>query len=240
VAIIEPNWPGFVIVNVAPWTSSGLSWRERARRARSRMRRERPSGAAHDGHDQPVLPERDGDAEVDLLVHRVDVVLQPGVEQGELHERADRAARDERQRGDGELLARDLDARDVDLDPGRAGRRRHLRLLHMHPDGLAHARQRTPLGRRVRAADGRAGAGAIRALDVHDRLGSISTRRARRRPAACGEHGHDVLLLHAALAAGALDLGEVDAVLVGDPLDDRAVAARRAPTRRGRDAPFSV
>ena len=43
VAMIEPNWPGLVIVNVPPWTSSGRSWRERAARARSLMRLASPS-----------------------------------------------------------------------------------------------------------------------------------------------------------------------------------------------------
>ena len=38
VAMIEPNCPGFVIVNVPPRTSSGASARARARFATSRMR----------------------------------------------------------------------------------------------------------------------------------------------------------------------------------------------------------
>src|SRR4051794_9262115 len=45
VAMIEPYWPGLVIVNVAPATSSGTSCFERARLARSRIRLARPSGA---------------------------------------------------------------------------------------------------------------------------------------------------------------------------------------------------
>jgi hypothetical protein len=43
VAMIEPNWPGLVIVNVPSWTSSGLSVRDRAERASSLMRLESPS-----------------------------------------------------------------------------------------------------------------------------------------------------------------------------------------------------
>ncbi len=38
VAMIVPYWPGFVIVNVPPRTSSGVSSRARARRARSLTR----------------------------------------------------------------------------------------------------------------------------------------------------------------------------------------------------------
>jgi hypothetical protein len=38
----EPNWPGLVIVNVPPCTSSGLSCLARARSARSAIERLRP------------------------------------------------------------------------------------------------------------------------------------------------------------------------------------------------------
>ena len=66
---------------------------------------------------------------------------------------------------------------------------------------------------------------------MQDRLGR---RRGRKRRAARLDDGHDVLLGDAALAAGALDLVEVDVVLLGDALDDRRVAARRAgAARRG-------
>ena len=75
VAMIEPNWPGLVIVNVPPRTSSGASSRPGARRARSLMRSARPSTdevlrVADHRDDQPVLAERDGDAEVDVVVAR--------------------------------------------------------------------------------------------------------------------------------------------------------------------------
>ena len=43
VAMIEPNWPGLVIVNVPPSTSSAVSSRARARRAMSLIRAARPS-----------------------------------------------------------------------------------------------------------------------------------------------------------------------------------------------------
>ena len=41
--INEPNGPGFVIVNVPPWTSSGWSFLARARPARSLIPRAIPS-----------------------------------------------------------------------------------------------------------------------------------------------------------------------------------------------------
>ena len=41
--MIEPNGPGFVIENVAPWTSSGFSFFERARVARSLIERATPT-----------------------------------------------------------------------------------------------------------------------------------------------------------------------------------------------------
>src|SRR4051794_25073259 len=130
VAASAPYWPGFVIVNVPPRTSSGWSARSRARRAGARMRRPRPPSGracaaratgtkspspsrgaaaeplvgevlrvADDRHDEPVLVERDGDAEVDPIVARERVALEPGVEVGELAQRLDDAARDDRQRG---------------------------------------------------------------------------------------------------------------------------------------------
>ena len=43
VASTAPNWPGFVIVNVPPWTSSGSSLPERARSATSAMAAAIPS-----------------------------------------------------------------------------------------------------------------------------------------------------------------------------------------------------
>ena len=43
VAMIEPYWPGLVIVNVPPRTSSAVSSRARARVARSRIRAASPS-----------------------------------------------------------------------------------------------------------------------------------------------------------------------------------------------------
>ena len=39
----DPYGPGFVIVNVAPWTSSGRNWWARARAARSAIARARPT-----------------------------------------------------------------------------------------------------------------------------------------------------------------------------------------------------
>ena len=39
----DPYGPGFVIVNVAPCTSSGCSWRDRARAARSAIARAMPT-----------------------------------------------------------------------------------------------------------------------------------------------------------------------------------------------------
>ena len=69
VAMIVPYWPGLVIVNVPPRTSSGVS-SPRARPAgqvvdprRQALDRELVR-VVDDRHDQPVLAERHRDAEV--------------------------------------------------------------------------------------------------------------------------------------------------------------------------------
>ena len=79
VAISAPNCPGLVIVNVPPWTSSGLerslarAGRELADRCRHALERE-PLGLADHRHDEPVV-ERDRDPEVDVVVEDDRVVL---------------------------------------------------------------------------------------------------------------------------------------------------------------------
>ena len=87
VAMIEPYCPGFVIVNVPPRTSSGVSSPARARLARSLMRAGQPLDGqlvrvADDRDDQPVLAERHGDPEVDVLVERVAIALEPALSAG--------------------------------------------------------------------------------------------------------------------------------------------------------------
>ena len=62
VAMIEPNWPGFVIVNVPPRTSSGVELRAPARAARGRgcarpgPRRERSCASRMTGTIRPSSP----------------------------------------------------------------------------------------------------------------------------------------------------------------------------------------
>ncbi len=92
------------------------------------------------------------------------------------------------------------------------GRRRRGRGLRLRWRGV---RRR---GRLRRARRGRLG--PVRRLDVHRRLGPLLDRA---RPAVL-EVGEHVLLAHAPVAPGALDLRQVEAVLGGHPRDDRAVA----------------
>src|SRR3954463_502808 len=155
VAASAPYWPGFVIVNVPPRTSSGCSSRSRARRGRGAG-----GGAggvadaaaeplvgevlrvADDRHDEPVVGERDGDAEVDLVVAGEGVALEPRVEVGELAQRLDDAARDDRQRRRPDRGPAALDRAHVALDDRRAVGGDLERALHVLADRLAHTRER--------------------------------------------------------------------------------------------------
>jgi hypothetical protein len=143
VAMIDPNWPGLVMVKVPPWTSSGRSWRERAARASPLMRLESPSA------ERSWADWMDG----------VLVALEPRVERGVLAQRVDGRAGHEGQRREADLAAGALDARHVGLDPRRARGRGVERALHVLADGAAHARELLAFRRRLRV-------GAVRRLRV--------------------------------------------------------------------------
>jgi hypothetical protein len=83
-----PSTPGFVMENVAPWISSGLSLRSRARAARSLMRRAMPTRFSSSAfldhrHDQAGV-EVDGDADVDVAAVDDAVAGDRAVDHGEL------------------------------------------------------------------------------------------------------------------------------------------------------------
>ena len=93
-----PNGPGLVIVNVPPTISSGLSFFDRARAARSLIsraiaRRRFAVGVVDDRHHQALEVEVDGDAEVHVVVHDQLVVAERRVDLGELADRVDDGAR---------------------------------------------------------------------------------------------------------------------------------------------------
>ena len=85
----EPAEPLLEIVNVPPLISSGISFFVRARPARSLMcAGDRPQpqvlGVADDRHDEALVVEVDGDAEVDEAVDDEVVLADAGVEVREL------------------------------------------------------------------------------------------------------------------------------------------------------------
>ena len=114
VPAIAPKPPGFVIVNVPPWTSSGRSFFVRARSARSAIARAIPSrffssALRMTGHDQALaVVERDGDAEVDEALGDDLVAADLGVHARPRLQRVDDGAGDEREVGEAHavLLAR--------------------------------------------------------------------------------------------------------------------------------------
>ena len=82
VASTAPNWPGLVIVNVPPWTSSGSSPPARARSATSAIPailQAEALGLADHRDDQALL-EGDRDPEVDLLLVDDLIAVQPRVQ----------------------------------------------------------------------------------------------------------------------------------------------------------------
>ena len=109
------------MVNVPPVTSSGCRCRSRARRATSPIlddERAEPQRVrvVHDGHDEVVVVEVDGDAEVHRVVRR-DLVAGDGrVAERELVERVDHRARDEREVREPGGAADAVDASVVALD----------------------------------------------------------------------------------------------------------------------------
>ncbi len=87
----EPAEPLLVMVNVPPAISSGSSFVRGARSARSLISlaiapQPLALGVADDRHEQTLVVEVDGDAEVDEVVHDQLVVADARVEVGELVE----------------------------------------------------------------------------------------------------------------------------------------------------------
>ena len=111
VANTLPKLPKLVMENVPPGTSSGFSWRERARAARSTIERCKPDhvllvGVADHRHDQArAAVERHRDAEVDLVVIDDVRAVDRGVDDRERAQRFGRGAGDERQEGQREAVA---------------------------------------------------------------------------------------------------------------------------------------
>jgi hypothetical protein len=93
------------------------------------------------GHDQTVLAERDGDAEVDVSVARQRVAVERGVQRRVLLQCVDHTAGDERQVAEAELLPLDLERRHVRLDDRGAVGRRLQRAHHVLGNRAPHARQ---------------------------------------------------------------------------------------------------
>ena len=172
------------------------------------------------------------------------VALERGVERRELAQRR----RSSRARRSGRYVspvarARGLDADHVGLDDRRAGRRGLQRLQHVRADRLAHARERAaarpaPAAGRRAAALGRARSAACASSAAPARRAGTGSRCASAAPrpprAAVLDEREHVLLAHAAAAAGALDLLEVDVVLGGDPHHDRRVAPGAVAARAAR------
>ena len=96
-----PNVPGLVMVNVPPCTSSGLSCLARARVGQVGDAAAEPEqvllvGVLQDGDDEPPV-ERDGDAEVDVLLVDDVVAVERRVEDRKRAQRAGDRLGDERQ-----------------------------------------------------------------------------------------------------------------------------------------------
>ena len=248
VAAIAPNWPGLVIVNVPPRTSSGRRSPSRARPARSRTRRARPSSrevlrVADHGHDQPVVAERDGDPEVHAVVLGEAVALEPGVERRELAQRVDDAARDDRQRRRADQRARGA----------RRALMSHSTIVVQCAAVSSERFMCSPIVRRMRESGSPRGAPATGAGPARARTAAAWARagratrcaaaargaRASAAPAPPSTVGEHVLLAHAPAAPGARDAVEVDAVLGGDARHDRAVAPW-AGMHAGADAPVTA
>ena len=110
VASTAPNCPGLVIVNVPPWTSSGLeplgpgSLGEVGDRGGEPLEAE-PLRLVDHGHDQPVL-EGDRDPEVDVVVVDDLLAVDRRVERRMMLERLDRGRGDEREVGERDAALR--------------------------------------------------------------------------------------------------------------------------------------
>ena len=201
----------------------------------------RGAGEAEDRLLVGVLDDRDDEApveghghpEVDVLVVDDVLAVDRGVDLRKLRDRLDRGAEDERQvRQLDAVLRQELvlvlraepgDVRVVDLEDGRDVRRGPLREDHVlggDPPDLGHRDDFVALGHRDRRARRRS-FGRLGAAD-HGSLGRRGRAPdGRLRDLAVLEVGENVVLRDAVVDAGALDLGDVDRVFLGDLADER-------------------
>ena len=201
-------------------------------------------GIADHGHDEALIFEIDGDAEVDVVVHDDLVLADAGVEVWELGQRVDRRPADERQVGQAEALvllplplhgaAGAVDVGEVHLDD--AERVRADRLAHDHVGAGQLADLREPDAavalaggdRRCwrRSRCGRGGR-SLGSLGSRSGLGRrfLRGRRGRRLAGGLGALGIDVVehvvASDAAARTRAGDLRRVEAVLVDEATHDR-------------------
>ena len=189
-------------------------------------------GVLDDRHDQPAV-ERDGDAEVDVLLVDDVVAVERGVDERMPAERVDDRLGDERHVGQLRaaplvvrllLLADPLDGREVDVEDRVHVRRRAPAEHHVLGDLPAHHRQRLDLDALARLDDAGPGRSGRRAR--------IARPSAARRLRVRGTE--DVVLRHAAADAGAVNLRDVDVVLLARS------AGRAATTSGGADRPSSA
>ncbi len=169
----SPKMPALVRVKVPPATSSGASFLLRARSARSTMARAMPrkffsSRLLDDGDDEAPV-QRDGDADVDVLVVEDGVALDGGVDDGVLAQRLHGGARDERHVGELDavallvlvlfLFAQLDDAGHVHLEDGVDVGAGLLGFDHALGDDGAHLGHGDELAGLLRAAGGLGGSG---------------------------------------------------------------------------------
>ena len=161
------------MVKVPPETSSGASFLERARSARSTMARPTPrkffSSALLDDRDDEAPVQRDGDADVDVLVVEDGVALDRGVDHGVLAQGGDGGAGDERHVGELDavallvlvlfFLAQADDAGHIDLEDGVDVRAGVLGLDHALGDDAAHFGHGDELAELLGATGGLGGGG---------------------------------------------------------------------------------
>ena len=218
VAMIDPYWPGLVIVKVPPYTSSGVSCRDRARRAISRIRAASPStdSSCARGTTGTISPSSPSDTAIPRFTSLWRVYFSPSSHafiagcsrMASIDARATNAsAVTPRRARTASTRPMSTSIHVVHVAAVSRGPLHVLADLPAHPGkAVAVLRHR---GRRRRHR-----LGPVRALDVERRL----LDRGR-----FDERQH-VLLAHATTPPGARHLTEVDPVLGGDPLDHGRVA----------------
>ena len=195
-----------------------------------------------DGDDEAPV-ERDGDADVDVLVVADGVAFDRAIDDGVLAQRDDGGARDERHVGELDavallvlrlLLFAELDdARHVHLEDGVDVRAGALRLDHALRDDGAHLRHRDEFaGLRLRCG----GLGCGRRGSCRGGRGGSRSRRLR----ALLQVTDNIGLRDAAGGSGARDLGQVDVVVLRDLADQRRGADALAFGGSGRCAERQV